>query len=100
MKNQQKIPAEIQRHIDDLTPDMKPIVDNIENGMMSGMTQNNYGGYMSTLADLCPSNDPRMMLIICSAMIAAGGNAAGIKSAAALNTGRDPLAALDAAIGI
>lgn len=78
-------------HIDALTPDMKPIVDKIENGMMSGTTQHNYAGYMSTLAELCPDNDARMLYIVCRAMIAAGGNEAGIKAAAAINTGRDPL---------
>ena len=90
-KQPEALPAEIQSHIEALTPDMLPIVDNIENGITAGMTQHNYAGYMSALATLCPTNDARMLLIVTRAMIAAGGNRAGINSALAINTGRDPL---------
>jgi hypothetical protein len=94
-KNNAALAASVQSHIDALTPDMIPIVRNVEHDSMNaGMTQNNYGGYMATLATLCPNNEPRMLYIICAALIAAGGNAAGIKSAAAINSGRDPLQAL------
>ena len=82
--------AAVQPHIDALTDDMRPIIDRIENtGMMAGTTQHNYAGYMSALADLCPDNDPRMLFIIASAMIAAGGNRAGINAAIGINTGRE-----------
>jgi hypothetical protein len=94
-KNNAALAASVQSHIDALTPDMVPIVQNVEHdSRAAGMTQHNYGGYMATLATLCPNNDPRMIYIICSALIAAGGNEAGIKAAAAINTGRDPLQAL------
>ncbi len=89
-----ELAASVQSHIADLTPDMIPIIERIEKGPMAGTTQHNYGGYMSALATLCPGNDSRMLYIICSAMIAAGGNEAGIKSACAINTGRDPLQAI------
>lgn len=86
------IPANIQAAIDDLTPDMKSIVQHVEHDSISaGTTQNNYGGYMSTLMSLNAKGGEKTLFIICKALIAAGGNATGIKAAAALITGRDPL---------
>jgi hypothetical protein len=87
-----KLAATVQPRIDALTPDMIPIVECIETGPMSGTTQHNYARYMSTIATLCPDSDPRMLYIVGRAMIAAGGNEAGIKSAIAIITGRDVMA--------
>lgn len=95
MKNTPTIPPAIQAAIDDITPDMIAVVKAVEiDSLSAGTTQNNYGGYMSTLQTLCPTNDSTMLFVICSALIAAGGNAQGIKAAAAIITGRDPLQAL------
>ena len=89
------IPIEIRRHIVDLTPDLVPIVKRIESGPGSNMTQFNYGGYMSALNALVPdASDSRTLFIVCMALIDAGGNERGIKSAAAIITGRDPLQAI------
>ncbi len=90
-----EIPAAVQAAIDDLTPDMAAVVQNVEHdAMTAGLTQNNYGGYMATLQTLNPSGNEVSLFVICSALIAAGGNEAGIKAAAAIITGRDPLQAL------
>ena len=90
------IPDDIQAAIDLIAPEIKGIVHNVENGTMSGTTQNNYGGYMSALSSLVPSEDPgnKLMFIITESMKQNGGNAAGIKSAAAVILGRDPIEAL------
>ena len=68
----------VQKAIADLTEDMRPIVDKIEHGMMSGTTQYNYGGYMSALSSF-KTTESVMMFIIGNAMLAAGGNQAGIE---------------------
>ena len=72
-----KIKAAIDALADD---DMRAIVDKIENGMMAGTTQHNYGGYMSALINF-KTTDSTMLFIIGNAMIAVGGNQAGIESA-------------------
>ena len=71
----------IQQAIESLTDDdMRAVVDKIENGMMSGTTQHNYGGYMSALSNF-KTTDAVMLFIIGNAMVACGGNKAGIESA-------------------
>jgi hypothetical protein len=74
--------AELQQHIDDLTPDMVPIVKGIETGYQ--MTQNNYGAYMSLLARFA-GNDTIMLHIVSQALIAAGANKSGVKTALKIN---------------
>ena len=70
----------VRAAVDDLVDDMKPIVDKIENGMMSGTTQHNYGGYMAALS-VFKTTEPVMLFIIGNAMLAAGGNQSGIQAA-------------------
>lgn len=95
-KAPQKIPEKIQKAIDDLTPDMTAIVQNVEKDSFSaGLTQFNYGGYMSSIQTLNPSGSPTMLFVIASALIAAGGDERGIRAAVAIITGRDPLQALE-----
>ena len=88
-----KIPADIQAAIDLIAEEIKPIVEGIETSITAGMTQHNYGGYMSALSTLVPADDPghRIMYIITEAMKQNGGNAAGIHAAVGIITGRDPL---------
>ncbi len=68
----------LQPYIDDLTPDLVPMVDNIEQGVKT--TQNNYGPYMSLLQQLA-GQDTTMLYIVSEALYAANANRNGVRSA-------------------
>lgn len=95
-----QIPAAVQEKIDDLTPDMQQIIPLIKRSLSYATTQHGYSAYMSALhsllgdADLQTDEGKLLLFIIVSAMIAAGGDARGIKAAAAIITGNDPMRAM------
>ena len=68
----------VQAAIDNLTPDMVPIVKSIEDGIKT--TQDNYGRYMSLLQQLAGS-DKTMLFVVSRALVGAGANAQGVHSA-------------------
>lgn len=56
--------TEQKHYLDDMTKEFKPIVDNIENGIMT--TKNNYAKYgqaLSYFSDGCPDKALTLMLI-------------------------------------
>lgn len=95
-KHSDRIEAAIKALADD--PDIIALIDQTENGrsLSAGMTQYNYGAYMTHLHTLCPQpeENPAMFYVICKAFIRAGANENGIKAAAAILTGRDPMRAV------
>ncbi len=64
--------------IDALVPDLKPIVDGIEDGIKT--TQDHYGAYMNLIMVL-GKDDKSVQGIIALALIKAGANESGVKSA-------------------
>lgn len=98
--NKIDIPASIQAKIDDLTPDFIPVIADLKKSIAYSTTQHGYGAYMSALhailgeTDLQTSNGKTLLFIVASAMVAAGGDARGIKAAAAIITGNDPMRAM------
>ena len=68
----------LQPHIDDLTPDLVPMVKSIESGIKT--TQNHYGRYLSLLQELA-GQDTTMLYIASEALYAAKANRAGVRSA-------------------
>jgi len=89
-----RLSPDMQSHVYDLAPVFRPMVADLKRSMTYSLTQYGYGAYMSLLGTLVPSNDKRMLTIVCAALVLAGGDERGIKSALAIITGNDPLAAL------
>ena len=79
---------EAQAAIDSLTEDMRQVVQGIESGLTSGTTQNNYGGYMTAINTLVPDSNRVSLYVVSKAMVAAGGNVEGIKSALRIIAGQ------------
>lgn len=70
--------AKLDAMIDDLVPDLKPIVQRIERRTRT--TQNAYGDYMNLIVQL-GKDDARMRKLIALALLKAGANKAGVRSA-------------------
>lgn len=70
--------AKLDAMIDDLVPDLKPIVQRIERRTRT--TQNAYGDYMNLIVQL-GKDDARMRKLISLALLKAGANKAGVQSA-------------------
>ena len=68
---------QIDAAIKDLAKDLEPVVQEIESGLKT--TQNHYGRYMSILT--MAGNEPDSMRLIALALVEAGANHAGVKSA-------------------
>ena len=66
---------ELKKLITDLAGDVRETVEKIESGIKT--TQNNYGRYAAILASFKPANRHVMAL----ALIEAGANSAGVRSA-------------------
>jgi len=64
--------------VDDLAADFKPQVTKIESGIK--MTQNHYGRYMALLSQMA-KGDKHLAMVFSLAMVKAGANRDGIKSA-------------------
>ena len=87
-KDRQKLMDEnpaMRSAIADLTPDMKPIVKDIESGIKT--TQDHYGNYMASLSRLVPDSNDRMLFVVSCAMIKAGANENGVNSALRIISG-------------
>jgi hypothetical protein len=95
----QTIPADVQKKIDLLAPEMRQIIPQIKRSIAYATTQHGYGAYMSALHSMLGNTDLQtdegklVLFIVCQSMIAAGGDQRGIKAAAAIITGRDPIQA-------
>ena len=79
------INPKVQQAIDNLAPDMIPLVKEIESGMET--TQGHYGKYMQLLSTLAPDSNKVMLFVISHALLVAGANAQGVKSALRIITG-------------
>ena len=77
--NLENLPAKVVEVVTDLAKDFKPIVDKIENTKVK-TTQNNYGKYMGFISKMS-HNDKATMVIVGLALIEAGANHNGVKSA-------------------
>ena len=77
--NLENLPAKVVEIVTDLAKDFKPIVDKIENTKVK-TTQNNYGQYMGFISKMS-HNDKATMVIVGLALIEAGANHNGVKSA-------------------
>lgn len=96
-----QIPAHVQEKINLLAPEMQQIVPQIKRSLSYSTTQHGYGAYMSALhsmlgeTDLQTDNGKLLLFIVCMALIAAGADQNGVKAAAAILAGDDPMRVLD-----
>jgi hypothetical protein len=73
--------------IEDLAKDMKPLVDEIENGPSNYQsTKDNYGRYLSAITTMAAGNTASAR-IAGKALIIAGANSEGVKAAFRIYTG-------------
>jgi len=77
--NLENLDAKVVKVVEILAKDFKPIVDEIENTKIK-TTQNNYGKYMGFIQKMS-HNDKATMVIVGLALIKAGANYNGVKSA-------------------
>lgn len=80
--------AKIDAWISDLATDLKPVVAKIESDKLP-TTQNHYGRYLALFSQLS-HGDARMGKLICSALIVAGANFAGVSAAYRIAFGDAP----------
>ena len=69
---------ELDKLVNELAEDFRPQVTKIETGLKT--TQNNYGAYLSLLSQMA-KGDKNLAMVFSLAMIKAGANREGIKSA-------------------
>ena len=77
--NLENLDAKVVKVVEILAKDFKPIVDEIENTKIK-TTQNNYGKYMGFISKMS-HDDKATMVIVGLALIEAGANHNGVKSA-------------------
>jgi hypothetical protein len=77
--NIENLPARVVEIVTDLAKDFKPLVDKIENTKIK-TTQNNFAKYARVISRMS-HDDKAMMVIVGLALIKAGANYNGVKSA-------------------
>jgi hypothetical protein len=87
MKPKTELPEYMIKMIDGMAEEIEPIVHNIENGMMAGLYENNYPGYLSAIGDLVPGKEKGMLAVVGYSMVDCGGNYEGICGAIRILTG-------------